>query len=70
MFPVCTIDPIDPIDSIDSIDPIYRNSSSLKNNYFSGNFYLLQEPGFPDQENRAGGAYFLIAFNDYKEADA
>ena len=29
----------------------------LKTNYFSGNFYLLQEPGFPDQENRGGGVF-------------
>ena len=24
----------------------------------SGNFYLLQEPDFPDQENRGGGIFF------------
>ena len=29
----------------------------FKNDYFSGNFYLLQEPGFSDQENW-GGAFF------------
>ena len=38
-----------------------------KNNYVSRNFYLLPEPGFPDQEHK-GGANFLTASHDYMQA--
>ena len=37
--------------------PFFWNPQQLKNNYFSGNFYLLPEPGFPDQENRGGDLF-------------
>ena len=64
MFPVCTIHPYIQYRSTRFNRSNLTEQQQLKNNYFSGNFYLLQEPGFPDQENR-WGAYFLTAFNDY-----
>ena len=37
--------------------PFFWKSQQFLKIYFSVNFYLLPEPGFPDQENR-GGSFF------------